>query len=138
MVLDHVCVAVRSIDRAANRYCELFGYEIETEVVENTRQQVLVQFLSKEGSLDIKLIAPSNPKSPLVEFLKKGEGLHHVCFKVDDLESGVSTLQEKKARLLAGPEPGEAFCGENIGFVYAGHGLNVELIDTDCRANRKK
>jgi methylmalonyl-CoA/ethylmalonyl-CoA epimerase len=133
MDMDHVCIAVRSIEKAQHGLCELFGYEPRTGIVTNTRQKVNVQFLGKQGSLDIKLIEPAGLDSPLCDFIKKGGGLHHICFKTEKLDDAVIDLQDKGARLLAGPEPGEAFDDELIAFLYAGHGLNFEVTDTDKR-----
>lgn len=99
----------------------------------NTRQQVNVLFLTKPGSLDIKLIEPSGPYSPLVEFIRKGGGLHHLCFKGADVTAGCEDLAARGARVTAQPEPGEAFDDHLIAFLYVGMGLNVELIDTDSR-----
>jgi methylmalonyl-CoA/ethylmalonyl-CoA epimerase len=96
---------------------------------------VNVQFLCRAGSIDIKLIEPSSQDSPLWHFLKKGEGLHHLCFKVDDVRAQLAELEARGLRVLAPPEPGEAFDDQLIAFVYAGSGLNVELIDTDRRRN---
>lgn len=118
---------------AADRLCPLFGYERAGEAVTNTRQDVRVLFLKKAGSLPIKLIEPASDQSPLWDFVRKGGGLHHVCFKADDVTEAVTGLTAKGARLLAGPQPGEAFDNELIAFVYAGFGLNVEIIDTDRR-----
>lgn len=131
MKIDHVCIAVKSIDKASIRFCELFGYTPLTEIVENSLQEVRVQFLHKLGSLTIKLIEPAHNKSPLIRTLKKGEGLHHICFKTDNLESEVKNMQDKGLRILSKPQPGEAFDDELIAFFYAGFGLNIELIDTD-------
>ena len=134
MHIDHVCIAVRSIKRSAERFRELFGYQIKTEKVTNTRQEVNVQFLAKKGSMDIKLIEPSNPKSPLINFLKKGEGLHHLCFMSSDgVEQSIQALADKGAKVVAEPAPGEAFDDELIAFIYAGSGLNAEIIDTEKR-----
>lgn len=132
--LDHVCVAVRSIAPARDMLRRLFGYEPRTEPVENTRQQVIVQFMSRAGSLDIKLIEPSGPTSPLVDFLKRsGGGLHHLAFRTESVTAGVADLTGKGARVLANPAPGEAFDDHAIAFLFAGAGLNIELIDTDDR-----
>jgi methylmalonyl-CoA/ethylmalonyl-CoA epimerase len=92
-----------------------------------------VQFLQRAGSIDIKLIEPSGAESPLWQFLKKGEGLHHLCFRVNDVRQQLSELEAHGMRVLAAPEPGEAFDDGLIAFGYAGCGLNVELIDTDRR-----
>lgn len=133
MQIDHVCVAVRSIDKAMPRLCELLGFRQRTGKVTNTRQRVNVVFLRREGSIDVKLIEPSDEESPLWQFLKRGEGLHHLCFRVDDVRAGLAALERKGLRVLAAPEPGEAFDDALIAFGYAGSGLNVELIDTDRR-----
>jgi methylmalonyl-CoA/ethylmalonyl-CoA epimerase len=133
MQIDHFGVAVRSIDVAADRLCALLGYTRRTAKVTNTRQRVNVMFLSKEASLDIKLIEPSDAESPLWDFVRKGGGLHHLCFKVPDVTAACAALKGAGARVLAAPAPGEAFDDHLIAFVYAGVGLNVELIDTDVR-----
>lgn len=133
MHIDHVCIAVRSLDKAVPRLCQLFGYRPRTEKVINTRQQVTVVFLRREGSLDLKLIEPYGDESPLWTFLRTGEGLHHLCFKVDDTAEALAELEGRGMRVLARPAPGEAFDEGLIAFGYAGCGLNVELIDTDRR-----
>lgn len=135
MRIDHVCVAVRSIDKSVPRLCQLLGFSAKTGKVTNTRQQVNVLFLQRPGSIDIKLIEPSGEESPLWQFLKRGEGLHHLCFKVDDVRTQLVDLEKLGLRVLAQPAPGEAFDDGLIAFGYAGAGLNVELIDTDRRRN---
>lgn len=135
MRLDHVCMAVRSIEKAAPRLCELLGYRPRTSKVTNTRQQVNVVFLQKADSIDLKLIEPDGEQSPLWAFLRKGEGLHHLCFRVDDVRIEMDACAQRGLRILAPPAPGEAFDDELIAFAYAGFGLNVELIDTDKRCN---
>jgi methylmalonyl-CoA/ethylmalonyl-CoA epimerase len=133
MRIDHVCVAVKSIAKSAPKLCEILGFALKTGKVTNTRQQVNVQFLQRAGSIDIKLIEPSGETSPLWQFLKRGEGLHHLCFKADDVRAQLASLEKLGLRVLAAPAPGEAFEEELIAFGYAGSGLNIELIDTDLR-----
>ena len=133
MQIDHIAVAVRSIDAAAERLSALLGYVRKTTKVTNTRQKVNVVFLSKEASLDIKLIEPSDAESPLWDFVRKGGGLHHLCFKVPDVATACAELAGKGARVTAQPAPGEAFDDHLIAFLYLGLGLNVEVIDTDDR-----
>jgi methylmalonyl-CoA/ethylmalonyl-CoA epimerase len=116
----------------------MFGYAPRTEPVENTRQRVWVQFMSKEGSIDIKLIEPNSPQSPLVDFIKRGGGgLHHLAFKTESVAFAVADLQSKGGRIVASPEPGEAFEDAYIAFAFVGAGLNVELIDTDARRRER-
>ena len=136
MHLDHIAVAVRSVEAAADRLTSLLGYERKTALVSNTRQQVNVLFLKKEGSLDIKLIEPGGDNSPLWDFVRKGGGLHHLCFRAPDVTAACATLAERGARVITAPAPGEAFDDHLIAFCYLGLGLNVEVIDTAARRAR--
>jgi methylmalonyl-CoA/ethylmalonyl-CoA epimerase len=136
MIIDHIGIAVRSLDQAIRQWETVFGYCRMTEVVVNTRQMVRVVFLQKEGSIPVKLIEPTDETSPIFEFAKRGGGLHHLCFKCDNLPGELGRMKALSLRVLAGPQPGEAFEDENIAFVYAGNGLSIELIDTDRRAAR--
>jgi methylmalonyl-CoA/ethylmalonyl-CoA epimerase len=133
MQIDHVAVAVRSVEAAADRLCALVGYVRKTAKVLNTRQRVNVLFLSKAGSLDIKLIEPSDDGSPLWDFVRKGGGLHHLCFRVADVPQACADLAGRGARVIAQPQPGEAFDDHLIAFCYIGMGLNIELIGSDAR-----
>lgn len=133
MKIDHVCIAVRSLDAAIAMLCPLLGFAPRTEPVTNTRQKVNVIFLSKPGSIDLKLIEPASEDSPLWASLRKGEGLHHICFRTDDVAVRLEELAERGLRILSMPAPGEAFNDQLIAFGYAGCGLNIELIDTDER-----
>jgi methylmalonyl-CoA/ethylmalonyl-CoA epimerase len=134
VILDHVGIAVRSIEQALLRWEQVFGYRQATQVVTNTRQKVKVVFLAKAGSLAVKLIEPTDPSSPIQAFALRGGGLHHLCFRCESVDAEIVRLQAMGVRVLAPPQPGEAFGGEKIAFVYAGDGLNVELIDTLKRA----
>jgi len=136
MVIDHIGIVVKSIDEGIESWVKLFAYHKITEIVTNTRQKVNVVFLAKEGSISIKLIEPTDKTSPVYIFSRRGGGLHHLCFKCDKLNETLIELAEKGAKVLVPPEPGEAFANENISFVYAHHGLNIELIDTDKRAKK--
>ena len=136
MVVDHIGIAVRSIDEAVEHWQRVFGYEPMTEPVTNTRQKVRVVFLRKAQSIDIKLIEPCDESSPLNAFVRRGGGLHHLCMRCGDLDSELVRLNALGLRTLVPPEPGEAFANERIAFVYAGQGLNVELIETGKRAKR--
>lgn len=138
MVIDHIGIAVKSMDQAVSHWQDVFGYTPMTEMVVNTRQQVKVVFMTKENSLPIKLIEPTDESSPIYRFAKRGGGLHHLCFKCDSLDDQLNKFDAQNLKTLVPPQPGEAFENENIAFVFAGQGLNIELIDTDKRAKRIK
>lgn len=130
MVIDHIGVVVSSLERGIEQWELLFGYKKNSSIVTNTRQKVKVVFLAKKGSVTIKLLEPSDPSSPVAAYARKGGGLHHICFRCDDLKKQVIALEGKGARLLVAPQPGEAFRNHEIAFLFAGNSLNIELIDS--------
>jgi methylmalonyl-CoA/ethylmalonyl-CoA epimerase len=138
MVIDHIGIVVRSIEKAIEHWEKVFEYHKMTEVVVSSRQKVKVVFLGKENSLTVKLIEPVDETSTVYRFAMKGGGLHHLCFKCNDMNKEIQRLSGMGLRTLTQPQPGEAFGNENIAFIYAKHGLNIELIDTDLRAKRLK
>ena len=72
MVIDHIGIVVPSLEQGIQQWEELFGYTRASESVENCRQKVRVVFLSKEGSLTVKLIEPADPASPVSMLANKG------------------------------------------------------------------
>ncbi len=136
MQIDHIGLVVKSIEAGIEHWRTVFGYHQATGIVVNTRQQVKVVFLEKDGSLTVKLTQPLNETSPIYRFARKGGGLHHLCFKCDQIDAEIDRLKGAGLRVITAPEPGEAFDNENIAFLFAKHGLNIELIDTDKKAQR--
>ncbi|HQB53546.1 MAG TPA: VOC family protein [Bacteroidales bacterium] len=138
MIVDHIGIAVKSLEEGIKHWENIFGYRQATEVVTNTRQKVRVVFMKKYNSIDIKLIEPIDKTSPVYSFCQKGGGLHHLCFKCEDMKIELNLMKSKGLRILTPPQPGEAFENENIAFVFAKQGLNIELIDTEKRAGIKE
>ncbi|HTY87894.1 MAG TPA: VOC family protein [Candidatus Acidoferrum sp.] len=130
MVIDHIGIVVRSLEEGIQQWTDLFGYRQNSDIVLNTRQKVKVVFLAKQGSLPVKLVEPSEPASPVYLFARKGGGLHHLCFRCENLKIQIPLLQAKEAKFLVPPEPGEAFKNHDIAFFLAKNNLNIELIDT--------
>ena len=136
MTIDHVGIAVKDIEKSIQYWIDMFGYHQATEVVLNTRQKVNVVFLEKSESLTIKLIEPSEESSSISNFAKRGGGLHHLCFKTENMELKVTELHEMGMIKLTPPQPGEAFENALIGFLFGRDNLNLEIIETDKRAKR--
>lgn len=106
-----------------------------TEIVINSRQNVKVVFMSKENSLLVKLFEPLNQNSSNIPSFQRREGLHHICFKCNNLSTEIDRLKKLGLRTITHPQPGEAFENENIAFLYGKQGLNIELIETDKKGN---
>ena len=127
--LDHIGIAVRSIE-AASIYAAL-GLSIDhVETVES--QGVRTAFLSV-GDSHLELLEPTGPNSSVAKFIeKRGEGIHHLCFRVTDLEKHLRELQEKGFRLInEHPVPGAHGC--RVAFLHpaAGNGVLIELSEKE-------
>ena len=137
MKLDHIFFAVKNIEEGISYWESVFGYRQMTDTVINTLQKVKVVFLSKEESLLIKLIEPLLDNQSLINFVNRGGGFHHICFRVDEMADTMKELNGKGLLTLVPPQPGEAFNNKDIAFLLAKYGINVEIIDTDEKAGRR-
>ena len=124
--LDHIGVAVASIDESLAVYEALGLAEAGRETVPG--QGVVTAFLPV-GDTRIELLEPTGPDSPIAKFLaKRGPGVHHVCFAVDDLEDALAEFAGRGFRLVnENPVPGAD--GRRVAFLHpsAGHGVLIEL-----------
>ncbi len=114
--VDHIAVAVSSLEKALQFYKEQLGIKlIDIETVEE--QGVKVAKLDL-GNTHIELLEPLGEDTPVGKFIaKRGEGLHHICFGVDDIESGIENLKDCGVRLIdQSPKIGAG--GAKIAFVH--------------------
>ena len=106
--LDHIGIAVKSLDAA--KVYEALGLTIDhVEVVET--QKVKTAFLSV-GDSHLELLEPTGPDSTVAKFIeKRGEGIHHICLRVDNIEAHLETLKARGYRLInEAPVPGAHNC----------------------------
>ena len=124
-VLDHIGIALRSLE--ATKIYEALGLTVEhVETVET--QKVRTAFLSV-GDSNLELLEPTSPDSPVAKFIeKRGEGIHHLCFRVDNIEAHLLRLKEAGYRLInEAPVMGASGC--RVAFLHpsAGNGVLIEL-----------
>ncbi len=100
MKLDHIGIAVHSIDEALEFYREILGVvPVHRTVVEQERVEAAV--LPAEGGR-IELLQPTDPHSVIARFLdRRGEGLHHIALGVNDIEAAVEAVRSSGRRLVA-------------------------------------
>jgi methylmalonyl-CoA/ethylmalonyl-CoA epimerase len=124
--LDHIGIAVSSIDDALPIY-RAFGLAASGRE-EVAGQRVVTAFLPL-GETRLELLEPTGPDSPIARFLaKRGPGIHHLCFAVDDLEDALRDLKSRGFRLV-NETPVPAADGKRVAFLHpsAGHGVLIEL-----------
>jgi methylmalonyl-CoA/ethylmalonyl-CoA epimerase len=129
--LNHVAIAVKDLEAAVAFYRDVLGLECEgRERVAD--QQVDVAFFgggSAPGSGRIELISPFTPDSGVARFLdKRGEGLHHICIDVPDLDAALARLKARGLPLID-EQPRIGAGGARIAFVHpkGGRGVLIEL-----------
>ncbi len=124
--VDHIGIAVASIDDALGVYRALGLTETHREEVPS--QRVRTAFLSV-GDTRIELLEPTAEDSPVAKFLaRRGGGLHHVCFAVEDIDSVIQDLRARGFRLLH-ERPVAGAGGKRVAFLHpdAAHGTLIEL-----------
>ena len=100
--IDHVAIIVRNIEQALVFYRDTLGI-IPSEIKEVPTEQVRIAFLPMggPGGSEIELIEPTTPDSSLARFLeKRGEGMHHICLEVADIDAALAEMQQKGALVL--------------------------------------
>lgn len=127
--INHLGIAVKSIDDHRDYYENTLGAAFEgVETVED--QKVKVGFF-KVGDVRLELLEPTGDDSPISAFLeKRGEGLHHVAYTVDDIQSRLETLKADGVRLIdEKPRPGAHHT--QIAFLHpkASKGVLTELCE---------
>ncbi|MFQ5669749.1 MAG: methylmalonyl-CoA epimerase [Acidobacteriota bacterium] len=131
--LDHVGIAVRRIMERLPLYAATLGVE-PGPVEEVPGEKVRVVFLSL-GETRLELLEPSSPDSPLARFLdRRGEGIHHLCFQVGDLEAVLKQLRGEGVRLVD-PSPRAGAGGSKVAFVHprGTGGVLIELKEEPTR-----
>ena len=131
--IDHVAIIVRNIEQALVFYQDTLGI-LPSVIKEVPTEQVRIAFLPMggPGGSVIELIEPTNPDSTLAKFLeKRGEGLHHICLEVDDIDASLAEMQEKGAAVLD-KQPRIAAEGRAIFLHPKGtNGVLLELVERD-------
>ncbi len=127
MKIDHVAIAVENLDEAIQVYSKFFGKEPDAiETVEEQKVRVAVYRL---GDARVEIMEPTSEDSPISGFLKKrGSGLHHIAFRVEDIRQKLADLKEKGFRLI-NEEPRIGAEGKLIAFVHpkSMYGVLTEL-----------
>ncbi|HLG18811.1 MAG TPA: methylmalonyl-CoA epimerase [Bdellovibrionota bacterium] len=142
--LDHIGVAVESLEKGLESYSKKLGFHHHhTEEVPNTEEvpteNVRVALLFG-GPDRVELLEPTSDQSPIALFLKKrGPGVHHLAFRVDDIEKEIARLRGEGVQLIEpAPRPGAE--GAKVAFIHpkSTGGVLIELVERARRGHSQK
>lgn len=126
--VEHIALAVADLETAVKHYSEVWGLEVSHR--ERVEDQGVEEAMLPIGNTFLQLLGPTGPDTTVGKFVaKRGEGLHHIAYEVDDLEAALADLKDKGVPLIdEAPRLGGR--GHMVAFVHpkGNHGLLVELI----------
>jgi methylmalonyl-CoA epimerase len=114
--IDHIAIAVKNLDEALKLYEDLF--DIKPSKIETLPQQGVKAALLPIGKGgEIELLEPTDPQSGIAKFLEnRGEGIHHICLEVEDIDRELSTLADKGVQLI--DKQGRPGLAGKVGFLH--------------------
>jgi methylmalonyl-CoA/ethylmalonyl-CoA epimerase len=136
--IDHIGVAVKNLENSLHIFRNILGMECSGEEIVK-EQKVKVAFLPI-GASEIELLESTSPDGNIAKFIeKKGEGIHHIAFEVDDLETMLEDLQQKGVQLID-QEPRYGAGGARIAFLHprSTNGILVEICEHNLGKNEIK
>ena len=124
--INHVAIVVKDLDGALKLFGELFG--LRAEKIEDVPEQGVRAALVPVGDTEIEFITPINPDTGVARFLEsRGEGVHHICFEVEDVDEALSELESKGVNLI--DKKGRKGLAGKVGFIHpkSTKGVLIEL-----------
>jgi methylmalonyl-CoA/ethylmalonyl-CoA epimerase len=129
--IDHIAIVVQDLDAALGVYHDVLGLPLE-RVEEVPAEKVKVAFLPlSQGDGEVELVQPTADDTGIARFLaKRGEGMHHICFEVDDIQAAMDTLAASGLEVLE-DKPRLGSHGQKYVFIHpkSAHGVLIELYE---------
>ena len=129
--VHHIGIAVDDLDAAIDRYRSLFGATVEHR--ERVEEQGVEAASLDVGGSRIELLGPLGPDTPVGKFLaKRGPGMHHVAFEVEDVAAELARLRDDGVQLID-EEPRRGLFGLQVAFVHpeATGGVLAEFVGNE-------
>jgi len=127
--ISHLGIAVNNLEEAREFYRSVFGVESGEPMVGGNGD--LLASMIPLGESTLELLQPLGDQGPVARFLKKqGEGIHHICYHVDDIAAEVENLKNRGMEVLGSPKPGAE--GLSVFLHPRGtHGVLTELVQKE-------
>ena len=125
--IDHIGIAVKSSDPVLNFYEDVLG--IKSAGSETVEEQKAKTVFLPVGDSEVELVESTSPDGAIAKFIeKRGEGVQHICFRVENIEEALKELKEKGIRLID-ETPRKGAGGAKIAFLHpkSTYGVLIEL-----------
>lgn len=121
--IEHIGIAVNSLDEAIPFYEEVLG--LKCYAVEEVQDQKVKTAFFMAGQTKIELLESTDPEGPIGKFIeKRGQGVHHIAYAVDNVDNALNELESKGVRLID-QKSRKGAEGLNIGFLHPKSTLGV-------------
>lgn len=115
--VDHIGIVVKNITEAAEQLVKEYNFEKETDIIFVPSQKIRCIYVQNNEGIKIQLIEPTTEESPVSIALKKGGGLHHICYECSNLVEKISNMRAKGALIVTKPFIGEGVGGRKAAFI---------------------
>ncbi len=129
--IDHLGIAVHSIEEAKKLSQDTLGLKFEGS--ETVAEQKVTTAFFPVGDSEVELLESTAPDGPIAKYLeKRGEGIQHIAFRVENIEEALAELKEKGIRLID-EKPRMGAGGAKIAFLHpkSTHGVLIELSERE-------
>ncbi len=127
--IEHIGIAVKNLEESIKYYEEILGLKCYS--IEEVKDQKVRTAFFKVGQTKIELLESTEPDGPIGKFIeKKGEGVHHIAFAVEDIQNQLNNVKEKGIQLID-EKPRKGAEGLNIAFLHpkSTHGVLTEFCE---------
>jgi len=135
----HIGFVVASIQASVQGFLDALHAEWDGIIFHDPNQVVRVTFLRSTHPANpvVELVEPAGEKSPVIPFLKRGGGLHHLCYEIDNLEDQLALSRAQGSLVVRPPLPAVAFAGRRIAWVYTKNKLLLEYLEREKRPTQE-
>ena len=129
--LHHVGFVVAAIQESIQGFVRSLAAQWDEKIFHDPLQKVRVTFLQTQNPSDaqVELIEPAAEDSPILSFLQKGGGLHHLCYEVENLDSELDEMRSRGLVVVRKPLPAVAFENRRIAWLSTKQKLLLEFLE---------
>jgi methylmalonyl-CoA/ethylmalonyl-CoA epimerase len=135
----HIGFVVASIQASVQGFLDALHAEWDGTIFHDPNQVVRVTFLRGKDRANpvLELVEPAGEKSPVIPFLKRGGGLHHLCYEIENLEDQLALSRAQGGLVVRPPLPAVACEGRRIAWVYTRNKLLLEFLERQHQEQKR-